>query len=149
MLTKEQLELIHTRLVDKMLGKLNMRWKKSGAYIPPGGSRVHVVAPLNEDDQRDFDVYLAAYRDAIEDFMGMLDSNADRPFALIEAENSVFQGGSQPKFGGSGHRPQARKRGSGAGRAPGKPAPRRGVRRNSAARAELEALFKKGGGDDV
>lgn len=135
MLTKEQLELIHTRLVDKMLGKLNMRWKKSGAYIPPGGSRVHVVAPLDEDDQRDFDVYLAAYRDAIEDFMGMLDPEQAELNSLVATmpPHMVRMADCRPDIVRDG-----------AKYSQTRPAKGRKDRRKSDARRKAEALFKGG-----
>lgn len=135
MLTKNQLDAIHTRLVDRMLGKLNMRWKKSGAYIPPGGSRVHVVAPLDEDDQRDFDVYLAAYRDAIEDFMGMLDPEQAELNSLVATmpPHMVRMADCRPDIVRDG-----------AKYSQTRPAKGRKDRRKSDARRKAEELFKGG-----
>lgn len=140
MLTKEQLGLIHTRLVDKMLGKLNMRWRKSGAYIPPGGHRVHIVAPLDERDQQDFDVYLAAYRDAIEDFMEMLNPEQAQLNSLVATmpPHMIRMADCRPDLARSGVR---------SGRVSRKPAKDKGARRKSEARRKAEALFKKGSGD--
>lgn len=141
MLTQDQLAAIEARLHDKMLAKLNMRWKTSGAYIPPGGSRVHVAAPLNDEDDRDFNIYLTAYRDAIEDFMGMLNpeqAQLDRLTAAMPP-HMVRMVDWQPDMArGDGRRRRKSAKTGGA----------RPARRDSAAaRAGLRRLFE-GGGDE-
>ena len=135
MLSQEQLTAIETGLNERMLGKLRMRWPKSGAYIPPGGSRVHVVAPLLGQDAHDFDVYLTAYRDAIADFMNMLNPEQAQLERIVTRmpPHMIRDMDCQPDMARSKKRP---------GRS--KPAPDRAARRDSAARRRLEELFKGG-----
>lgn len=96
MMTAPHLEMIRTRLRDKMLARLAMRWKEANAYIPSGSAVVHCAQLLPDDDREGFDMYVLAYQDAIEDALDMLDKASDkpeRPHALVMAEASVFQGG--------------------------------------------------------
>ena len=96
MMTAPHLDMIRTRLRDKMLAQLAMRWKEANAYIPPGSVKVHCAQPLPDADQEGFDMYVLAYQNAIEDVLDMLDKSSDkpeRPHALVMAEASVFQGG--------------------------------------------------------
>ena len=140
MLTQGQLNDIETRLKDRMLAKLNMRWPKSGAYIPPGGSRVHVAAPLSEADDHEFNLYLTAYKDAIVDFMLMLDPQKDTVERLLAT---------MPAHMARSVDHQSDLVRASNGRKPQKGGPRRGERRDSAAALEgLRRLFK-GGSNDV
>lgn len=141
MMSQPQLDMIATRLRDRMLAQLGMRWNKAAAYIPAGSAKVHCAGALSEEDQALFDAYVLGFQDAIAEVVDMLDQGPgkpERPFALALAENSVFQDGSMPERVGPRH-----------GHWRDKPARDRGVRRDPQARARAESLFRKGGDDDV
>lgn len=131
MMTVPHLEVIRTRLRNKMLARLAMRWPEAGAYVPAGSSTVHSTALLADDDRAAFDSYVLGYQDAIEDFMRhKAGPDAEpQPYAMSTAEASLFQGGTPP--------PESRnhrhgKRGNiGAS--------------NADARRHLEDLFRGGG----
>lgn len=123
-------------LTAKLLARLAMRWKEANAHIPPGGAKVLCAQPLPDAEREDFDMYVLAYRDAIEDALDMLDKSSgkpERPLALAMAEASVFQGGALP--------PQAVAR----GKRRQDPSKSRGRRPFSAARQKAEELFSGGG----
>lgn len=128
MLTEKQNEKIKARLLEMLVGQLQMRWPTAHAYIPPGGIRIHCAQPLSEADQKAFDLFTLGYQEAMNDMAHLLGSETERPIALILAESSAFQGGSTPTT-------YEKRRQSGGDR------PRD---RNSDARAKLEALFKRG-----
>ncbi|HUH61071.1 MAG TPA: hypothetical protein VL001_13480 [Candidimonas sp.] len=138
MMAGPQLEMIGTRLREKMVARLALRWKKANAYIPPASVKVHCAKPLPDADQAGFDMYVLAYQDAIEDMLDMLDRSTDkaeRPLALAMAENSVFQGGTLPRA----LRPYKRD-GANRGHAGGKTS----AHRDPEARRRLEDLFSGG-----
>ncbi|MFT0532224.1 hypothetical protein ACMHYJ_05225 [Castellaniella hirudinis] len=132
-MTPQNLMRIETSLRDQMLNRLASRWPKAAAYIPSGTTRVQCTGKLREDEQENLDLYVLAYEEAIVDFMRMLDKDDGRP---APAANPAFPDRLPPR---RAPKPE---------RAPRKPAPGRGVRRNSAARQRLEDLFR-GGNDEV
>lgn len=132
-----------TRLQNKMLARLALRWPQAHAYIPEGGNRV-LCAPLPGQERDFFDTYTLGYQDAIEDMLdllGLLDDPIGQAVALRMAENNVFQGGAPAPKRETPARYRGQRRDN--------PAQQRGVRQDSAARARLEALFKRGDDDDV
>lgn len=139
MLTPDQLSGIEARLHDRMLSRLRLRWEKSGAYIPPGGSRVHVVAPLSEEDDRDFNLYLTAYRDAIEDFMAMINPEQAQleRLAATMPPHLIRMADWQPDILREHEKRRGRHR----------PVKGRAGRSKSDARRRAEELFEGGGGD--
>jgi hypothetical protein len=138
---KLDLDAVQTRLQTAMLGRLSTRWEKAGAHIPPGGTRVHTAVPLDERDRQDFDVYVTAYFDAVADFMDMLNPE-QAEFARMVASMPAHMVRTVDTRSDL-------LRGSHTGSVPQKPAKGPGVRRQTAARARLEALFKGNGNDDV
>lgn len=153
MLTQDQRDNLHARLMEMLVGQLRMRWPKAHAYLPTGGARVHCAQPLDEAEQDRFDIFVLSWMMAAERAAQLLNPGSgqiDRPLALVMAENCVFQGGSLPARRGSRPGPEARQRGSGAGGEPRKTGGARPARRScAAARAGLRRLFEGGGGDDV
>lgn len=139
MIPFDALQAIDTRLRDKMLARLAMRWPHAATYTPDGTTRVLCAHPLPEAEQAQLDTYTLAYQDAIQDILNMLDKSGNRPeppLSLRLAENSVFQGGTLPERIG-------RQRGHWLN----EPAKSRGVRRDPEARRRLENPFKDTEGD--
>lgn len=141
MITFDALQAIDTRLRDKMLARLAMRWPHAATYTPDGTTRVLCARPLPEAEQAQLDTYTLAYQDAIQDILNMLDKSGHRPeppLSLRQAENSVFQGGNQP--------PVSSKASTPPGHRHPRPAKTGARRSNSEARRRLENLFSGNGG---
>lgn len=122
---------IKSAMMAKLVARLAMRWPKAAAYVPTGSTTVHAPALLDDDDRAAFDSYVLGYQDAIEDVVRHMEGdNADpAPYALRQAENSPFQGGTPPGKG-------RRNRPAGDNKSSSK---------NPGARRRLEELFSGGG----
>lgn len=90
---------IDTSLRDKLIARLAMRWPSVAAHTPMDSTQVLFARSLPEQEQAQLDNYVLGYQDAIIDILDMLDKSGTRPeppYALRQAENSIFQGGSLP-----------------------------------------------------